>query len=154
MISSNPLIFPCLQRLLLSDKEELELLEAIDTLQSRGIGNSFSPPQLVISGDQSSGTSSVLEVISGITFATDKCSCTRFPTEFILRKGPKYTVTASIVPDPNFDRTTKENDLLKNFKHEITTQDGFNEVFDKAGQAMGGKSFSKDVLTLEICGPL
>lgn len=153
MTSSSPLELPSLQRL--QSAEQNELLDVIDSLRSQGLGDFISLPQLIVCGDQSSGKSSVLEAISGIPFPRQETLCTRFATEVILRKTPRDKITASIVPEKG--RTTTELALLRDFQHELKSQEDFSSLFDKAGEAMGfptsGKSFSKDILRVEICGP-
>ncbi|CZR52698.1 uncharacterized protein PAC_02575 [Phialocephala subalpina] len=153
MTSSSPLELPSLQRL--QSAEQNELLDVIDSLRSQGLGDFISLPQLIVCGDQSSGKSSVLEAISGIPFPRQETLCTRFATEVILRKTPKDKITASIAPEKG--RTISELALLKDFQHELKTQEDFSTLFDKAGETMGfstsGKSFCKDILRVEICGP-
>ncbi|PVH91775.1 hypothetical protein DM02DRAFT_702924, partial [Periconia macrospinosa] len=82
----------------LCSKDQVDLLNAVDRLRSQGIDHYVSLPQIIVCGDQSSGKSSVLEAISGISFPVKSNLCTRFPTELILRKTPNVGVTVSIVP--------------------------------------------------------
>ncbi len=49
-------------------------------------------PQIIVCGDQSSGKSSVLEAISGISFPTKDNLCTRFAIELILRRSPTISI--------------------------------------------------------------
>ncbi|KAH9865889.1 hypothetical protein J1614_009476 [Plenodomus biglobosus] len=139
----------------LCSKDQLDLLDSIDRLRSQGIDHYVSLPQIIVCGDQSSGKSSVLEAISGVSFPVKSNLCTRFPTELVLRKTPHVGVSVSIVPDHSHNETERAS--LSNF-HE--TLDGFHalpDLIDSAKKAMAigsfGRAFSKDLLRVEISGP-
>lgn len=139
----------------LCSKEQLDLLDSVDRLRSQGIDHYVSLPQIIVCGDQSSGKSSVLEAISGVSFPVKSNLCTRFPTELVLRKTPHVGVSVSIVPDHSHNDA--ERTSLKNF-HE--TLDGFHalpDLIESAKRAMAidsfGRAFSKDLLRIEISGP-
>ncbi|KAL2795462.1 P-loop containing nucleoside triphosphate hydrolase protein [Aspergillus keveii] len=59
--------------------EQLDLLNSIDNLRSQGINHYISLPQIIVCGDQSSGKSSVLEAISGVSFPVKSSLCTKVP---------------------------------------------------------------------------
>jgi hypothetical protein len=82
----------------LCSEDQLNLLDSVDCLRSQGISHYVSLPQIIVCGDQSSGKSSVLEAISGVSFPIKSNLCTRFPIELVLRKTPHIGVTVSIVP--------------------------------------------------------
>ena len=69
----------------LYSEDQLDLLDSVDCLRSQGISHYVSLPQIIIYGDQSSGKSSMLEAISGISFPVKSNLSTRFPTELVLR---------------------------------------------------------------------
>lgn len=79
-------------------KDQLDLPDSVDCLRSQGISHYVSLPQIIVCGDQSSGKSSVLEAISGVSFLVKSNLSTRFPTELVLRKTPQIGVSVSIVP--------------------------------------------------------
>ena len=85
---------------LLHSTEHRELLDIIDRLRSQGISQFVDLPQIIVCGDQSSGKSSVLEAISGMSFPTKDNLCTRFATELILRRSPSVSVNIHINPGP------------------------------------------------------
>jgi GTPase SAR1 family protein len=139
----------------LCSKDQLSLLDSVDRLRSQGIDHYVSLPQIIVCGDQSSGKSSVLEAISGVSFPVKSNLCTRFPIELVLRKTPKVGVSVSIVPDHS--HSGSERDSLTNF---CETLDGFATLpalIEKAKTAMAigsfGRAFSKDLLRVEISGP-
>jgi hypothetical protein len=97
----------------LCTQEQLDLLDSIDTLRSQGISHYVSLPQIIVCGDQSSGKSSVLEAISGVSFPVKSNLCTRFPTELVLRKNSQVGVRVSIVPHQS--RSEAEQHSLGSF---------------------------------------
>ncbi|KAI3321064.1 dynamin family protein [Xylariaceae sp. AK1471] len=139
----------------LCSDDQLELLDAVDRLRLQGIDHLISLPQIIVCGDQSSGKSSVLEAISGIPFPVKSNLCTRFPTELILRRSPHADITVSIVPHEVLGYSEKED--LSAFHEKLDGFEGLPDLVESAKIAMGismqGKSFSKDLLRIEISGP-
>ena len=139
----------------LCNESQLELLDAIDSLRSQGISYYVSLPQIIVCGDQSSGKSSILEAISGISFPVKGNLCTRFPTELVLRKTSYEGVNVSIVPDQSRDESQRRE--LSTFKVELNDLDGLPQLIESAKSAMGIsphlRAFSKDLLRIEISGP-
>ncbi|KAF9882884.1 hypothetical protein FE257_004921 [Aspergillus nanangensis] len=139
----------------LCTEEQLDLLNSIDALRSQGISRYISLPQIIVCGDQSSGKSSVLEAISGVSFPVKSNLCTRFPTELVLRKHPQVGVRVSIVPHQT--RSDAEQHSLGNFREELDSFEGLPTLIEKAKGAMGitthGKAFSNDLLRVEVSGP-
>ena len=140
---------------LLQSTDQYQLLDQIDKLRSHGISHYVSLPQLIVCGDQSSGKSSVLEAISGISFPTKDNLCTQFATEVILRKTDAVTLSAAIVPCPT--RSKDERDRMAKFQKKLIKLKAFPELIDEAKNAMGitksVNAFSKDVLQVKISGP-
>ena len=139
----------------LCSKDQLDLLDSVDCLRSQGISHYVSLPQIIVCGDQSSGKSSVLEAISGVSFPTKSNLCTRFPTELVLRKTSHIGVSVSIVP--HHSRSESEQLSLGNFNEKLDGFDGLPTLIENAKAAMGifthGKAFSKDLLRIEVSGP-
>ncbi|KAJ5705391.1 hypothetical protein N7536_001080 [Penicillium majusculum] len=139
----------------LCTQEQLDLLDSIDTLRSQGISHYVSLPQIIVCGDQSSGKSSVLEAISGVSFPVKSSLCTRFPTELVLRKNSQVGVRVSIVPHQS--RSDAEQHSLSSFCEQLEDFDGLALLIENAKSAMGisthGKAFSNDLLRVEVSGP-
>lgn len=140
----------------LQSKAHRDLLDIIDKLRSQGISRYVDLPEIIVTGDQSAGKSSVLEAISGMTFPTKDNLCTRFATELILRRAPHVDVKVSITPDA--DRPEEEKGPLKLFNPTIDPLDPkIGDVIEGAKDAMGlngpKKVFSNDILRVEISGP-
>ncbi|KAM3498285.1 hypothetical protein MY10362_008383 [Beauveria mimosiformis] len=139
----------------LCSREHLHLLNAVDSLRSQGVSHYISLPQIIVCGDQSSGKSSVLESISGVSFPVKSSLCTRFPTELILRKTTVSSINVSIVPHHSRNESDKES-LLK-FHENLSDFKDLPALIDSAKTAMGvmtvGKAFSGDILRIEVNGP-
>ena len=139
----------------LCSKDQLELLDSIDSLRSQGISHYVSLPQIIVCGDQSSGKSSVLEAISGVSFPVKSNLCTRFPTELVLRKTSHVGVSVSIVP--HHSRSESEQLSLSSFQEDLDGFDGLPNLIERAKAAMAisthGRAFSKDLLRVEVSGP-
>ncbi|KAF5859807.1 hypothetical protein ETB97_002416 [Aspergillus alliaceus] len=139
----------------LCTEEHLELLDSVDTLRLQGISHYISLPQIIVCGDQSSGKSSVLEAISGVSFPVRSSLCTRFPTELVLRKSAQTGVSVSIVPHRS--RSDVEQETLSRFHEELESFEGLPQLIENAKTAMGifthGKAFSNDLLRVEVSGP-
>ncbi|KAI1476076.1 P-loop containing nucleoside triphosphate hydrolase protein [Daldinia eschscholtzii] len=144
----------------LQSKDHKTLMDIIDKLRSKGINRYVNLPQIVVCGDQSSGKSSVLQAISGMTFPTKDSLCTRFATELILRHTNEHTEEKCHVSiSPGVDRSPQEKALLEKFQYsEIPGNFNIGALVEKAKEAMGigidqGRTFSKDVLRIELSGP-
>jgi len=139
----------------LCSKDQLGLLDSVDRLRSQGIDHYVSLPQIIVCGDQSSGKSSVLEAISGVSFPVKSNLCTRFPTELVLRKTPNVGLSISIVPHHSHSKS--ERAALSNFRETLDGFDTLPELIEKAKTAMAigsfGRAFSKDLLRIEVSGP-
>ncbi|KAM0264888.1 hypothetical protein ACHAQJ_000404 [Trichoderma viride] len=139
----------------LCSKEQLELLNTVDSLRSQGISHYISLPQIIVCGDQSSGKSSVLEAISGVSFPVKSGLCTRFPTELILRTATNTSVKVSIIPHEPL--SNGEKDSRSDFHEQLDSLQELPELIENAKACMGiktlGKAFSNDLLRIEISGP-
>lgn len=139
----------------LSSANQIELLDVVDKLRAQGLSDFTALPQLIVCGDQSSGKSSVLQAISGLSFPRKDNLCTRFATEVILRRVSTEGISVSIVP--GHDRSAIDRERLSNFRSSLRKADDFASLFEKAKVIMGltehGSAFSKDILRVEISGP-
>ncbi|KAL2173985.1 uncharacterized protein P884DRAFT_272739 [Thermothelomyces heterothallicus CBS 202.75] len=97
--------------------------DSIDQLRLQGINNYISLPQIIVCGDKSSGKSSVLEAISGVSFLIKSILYTRFPTELVLRRTLQIIAGVSIVP--NESHPEAERKALLAFREKL---DGFDNL--------------------------
>ncbi|KAL8902671.1 MAG: hypothetical protein Q9207_004473 [Kuettlingeria erythrocarpa] len=138
------------------------LLETIDKLFEYNIGEYVDLPQLLVVGDQSSGKSSVLAGLTDLPFPRDSGLCTRFATQITFRRSPSSKIAVSIIPPANATQEHSDKirawkkDNLTSFKGQILV-DVLREVSGLMGigdtSASGKRTFSDDVLKIEICGP-
>ncbi|KAL8303408.1 hypothetical protein RB600_007045 [Gaeumannomyces tritici] len=138
----------------LQSREHRALFDIIDKLRSHGIDQHVDLPQIIVCGDQSAGKSSVLEAISGHPFPTKDGLCTRFVTELVLRREPKYRFNVSIKAGP--ERSHSDAARLHHFSETVSCDARLDEVIEQAKEVMGlssTKRFSSDVLRVEISGP-
>ncbi|KAK3078182.1 hypothetical protein LTS18_008230 [Coniosporium uncinatum] len=144
-----------METIALQSKDHRDLLDVIDALRSSGISKFIDLPEIIVCGDQSSGKSSVLEAISGMSFPTKDNLCTRFATELVLRRDATPRVTISILP--GLERAAEERERLMDFHSDIDVSDpDIGLVIEKAKVAMGlsdAKVFSNDTLRIELSGP-
>lgn len=139
----------------LQSGEHRDLLDSIDKLKLQGITRYIDLPQIIVCGDQSSGKSSVLEAISGMSFPTKDNLCTRFATELVLRRSEQTGIKISIIPD--LHRPENEQTRLRNHAFNLGNPPDLGQVVEDAKAAMGldgsAKVFSTDVLRVELSGP-
>ncbi|KAI1372851.1 P-loop containing nucleoside triphosphate hydrolase protein [Hypoxylon crocopeplum] len=134
-----------------------DLLDIVDSLRSHGVSHYVDLPQIIVCGSQSSGKSSTLESLSGITFPTAEGLCTRFATELILRRGETPEIKVHI--QPGAQRNDDERARLSAFTGKAKDQDDFPKIIEAAKEAMGltgsegSKIFSTDVLRIESTSP-
>jgi hypothetical protein len=141
----------------LEGTDQRKMMDLIDRLRRAGLSSILELPQIVVCGDQSSGKSSVLEAISAIPFPKKENLCTRFATEIIMRRDNQSSIACKINPDKT--RPEEEQQRLRNFKRTIHDFGELPELMEEATTLMGlneegvVKAFSRDVLSVEICGP-
>jgi GTPase SAR1 family protein len=99
----------------------------------------LTPDKLVVIGDQSSGKSSLLEGLTGLSFPIASDLCTRFATQIVLRRAPanEAAVRITIIPGPDAQGDEEALDSLLGFGRTVPLnefdsqrfQDVFDEVF-------------------------
>lgn len=140
----------------LQSKGHRDLLDVIDRLRSEGLSRFVDLPQIIVCGDQSSGKSSALEAISGVSFPTKDNLCTRFATELILRRAPTTDIYISIIPGSDRSEVQKAQVQACTFAGTLESLN-FGHIVDQAKIAMGltegNKVFSTDILRVEVSGP-
>ncbi|KAK6864630.1 hypothetical protein PG990_005928 [Apiospora arundinis] len=134
------------------------LMDIIDGLRSKGVSRYIDLPQIVACGGQSSGKSSVLQAISGLSFPVGTNLTTTFATELVLRHTTETSEERCRVSiQSGKDHSEDQRKKLEAF--------GFSTTFDEldVGNAVDGardamalsdsKRFCDDVLRIEVSGP-
>jgi hypothetical protein len=147
----------------LQSNASLKRLSLISNLRSRGVGDHINLPQLIVSGDQSTGKSSVLEGITGVPFPRHDGLCTRFATEITMEhtrdQEAETEIKATIIPSES--RDDKSKDKLRAFVRHLDNLKELPAVIESAGALMGvrgygtvqaGPAFGHDVLRIRFRG--
>ena len=141
-------------------KDGRQLLDLVDNLRNiPDIEKDIPLPQIVVVGQQSSGKSSVLNAISGVTFPTDDGLCTQFPTEIILRREETVANYARLHLNRDYREASEPfKKSVEAFEQRWFSFDlkQLKEIILDAKTLFGidgQKHFSFDTLVLEICGP-
>ncbi|PYH75340.1 P-loop containing nucleoside triphosphate hydrolase protein [Aspergillus uvarum CBS 121591] len=155
----------------IDNDSRVRVLGIIDKLRELGVSETVSLPQLVVVGDQSSGKSSLLEALTGLSFPIASDLCTRHATQIVLRRSKLEEAGAkiSIIPGraAQADEETKER--LLSFERSLSLDQfgvgEFTRIFDEAAECMQvpgpttenlenlKKRFSDDILKIELSGP-
>lgn len=138
----------------LQGEQSAKLLDAIDELRNLGsVTHEVSLPQIVVVGDQSSGKSSVLEALSGLSFPTNEGLCTQFATEIVLRRS---NTQRTLITIRSSDLEKAED--VRNFAKQWNSADvgELGKIIEDAKRVMGlseSTRITKDVLRIEVSGP-
>jgi GTPase SAR1 family protein len=103
--------------------------------------------KLVVVGDQSSGKSSLLEGLTGLSFPIASDLCTRFATQIVLRRAPadEAEVKITIIPGPDAQADEEMLDRLLGFEKMLPIGEfddkRFQEIFN---EVCAGKGFKKN----------
>jgi hypothetical protein len=132
----------------LDNERRVRILGVIDRLRELGVSENVSLPQvrwqlrywyfrkadvskLVVVGDQSSGKSSLLEGLTGISFPVASDLCTRFATQIVLRRAPEDAagVKIRIIPGPSAQADEAAKARLLGFERELSASEFDNKRF-------------------------
>ncbi|OCT93745.1 MX dynamin-like GTPase 1 L homeolog isoform X1 [Xenopus laevis] len=117
-------------------------IDLIDSLRALGVDKDLGLPSIAVIGDQSSGKSSVLEALSGVTLPRGSGIVTRCPLELKLKKATKSTTWSGKISYRD---------------HELTIASAA-EVENQVKQAQNlmagnGKGISDELISLEVISP-
>ncbi|KAA1084018.1 hypothetical protein PGT21_014530 [Puccinia graminis f. sp. tritici] len=120
------------------------LLDKVDEVRKLGLADKIPLPQIAVVGDQSSGKSTLLEYISGVTFPKDSGMCTCFVTEVMMRPAEEFS--ARVLVNGEVDSRLKVPE----------SKDDVAAVIENAKALfMDGEKrvIYDDILTVELSGP-
>lgn len=91
-----------------------DIIDALGELQARGIQHVASLPELVLVGDQSSGKSSLMSAIAGLSLPRSSGTCTRCPIHIRVSRADEWSCRVFLKQDYDFcppDRPLTERDV-------------------------------------------
>ncbi|XP_068122130.1 interferon-induced GTP-binding protein Mx2-like isoform X2 [Hyperolius riggenbachi] len=117
-------------------------IDLIDSLRSLGVEKDLALPAIAVIGDQSSGKSSVLEALSGVSLPRGSGIVTRCPLELKLKKDPRSTEWRATIS-------------YQNKKEHLDSPGRVEEAVRRAQDMVAGtgKGISSELITLEIVSP-
>lgn len=116
-------------------------IDLIDSLRSLGVEKDLELPAIAVIGDQSSGKSSVLEALSGVTLPRGTGIVTRCPLELKLKKSSTSTQWSGTI-------------YYQNKKIQLRDPSAVEHEVRKAQDYVAGPGGIKDeLITLEITAP-
>ncbi|XP_068122128.1 interferon-induced GTP-binding protein Mx3-like isoform X2 [Hyperolius riggenbachi] len=131
--------------IILTQKYESQIrpcIDLIDSLRSLGVEKDLALPAIAVIGDQSSGKSSVLEALSGVSLPRGSGIVTRCPLELKLKKATK---------DSGWYGKISFRDQFVDLESPADVE---NEVRRAQNRIAGsGKGISDELITLEIVSP-
>jgi len=106
------------------------IMDLVDELRAMGVDKDVPIPQIAVMGDQSSGKSSVLEALSGISFPRGAGLVTRCPTQVNMSRGSIWRAEISCPARPNIHHVLTEAEqesipnIIEDITNELATVDG------------------------------
>ena len=79
-----------------------DINDALSELQARGIQHVASLPELVLVGDQSSGKSSLMSAIAGLSLPRSSGTCTRCPIHIRVSRADEWSCRVFLKEDYEF----------------------------------------------------
>ncbi|KAG6622132.1 Interferon-induced GTP-binding protein Mx [Phytophthora cinnamomi] len=125
----------------------------IDELRDIGLDQYIELPQIAVMGDTSSGKSSLLSALSGVSFPSSDQLTTRCPTQLVLTRADTFHGTVRLV---RFQSSTNggNNDDGEE-KEELRRLEDVPDAITKLTQKLvdEGQYISDDQIVIEMCGP-
>ena len=132
-----------------------QLVGLAKSLKPLGVDAGLAVPHIILCGDISSGKSSILEALTGVSFPIKGNLCTRYPIEIVMQRAADVGTKIEAVPDDA--REASEKQTLQSFEapsSNLNDIDIIIQAFDKAlGLTGNGKTIRKDTLKITVTGP-
>nr|P33238.1 RecName: Full=Interferon-induced GTP-binding protein Mx; AltName: Full=Interferon-inducible Mx protein [Anas platyrhynchos]CAA79731.1 Mx protein [Anas platyrhynchos] len=117
-------------------------IDLIDSLRALGIEKDLSLPAIAVIGDQSSGKSSILEALSGVSLPRGNGIVTRCPLELKLKKIPTSQEWKGKISYRN---------ISTDLQHASEVENAIRNAQDVVAGTKG--NISGELISLEICSP-
>ncbi|KAG1692046.1 hypothetical protein DVH05_025855 [Phytophthora capsici] len=122
----------------------------VDKLRDIGLGQYIELPQIAVMGDTSSGKSSLLSALSGVSFPSNDQLTTRCPTQLVLTRADTFRGTVRLV---RFQSNGDSNDGEE--KEDLNRLEDVPDAITKLTNKLiaEGQYISDDQIVIEMCGP-
>ncbi|POM75600.1 Interferon-induced GTP-binding protein Mx, partial [Phytophthora palmivora] len=141
--ATNDLILVC------ASEEERKL---IDKLRDIGLGQYIELPQVAVMGDTSSGKSSLLSALSGVSFPSSDQLTTRCPTQLVLTRADTFRGTVRLV---RFQAGSGAQNDEDEGKEDLNRLEDVPDAITKLTKKLidEGQYISDDQIVIEMSGP-
>ncbi|OWZ20668.1 GTP-binding protein [Phytophthora megakarya] len=132
-----------------TSEEERKL---VDELRAIGLDKYIELPQIAVMGDTSSGKSSLLSALSGVSFPSSDQLTTRCPTQLILTSADTFRGTVRLVRFQSADAAVNDEGEEK---EELKRLEDVPDAITKLTQKLidEGQYISDDQIVIEMSGP-
>ncbi|KAE8877356.1 hypothetical protein PF005_g11301 [Phytophthora fragariae] len=124
----------------------------VDKFRDIGLGQYIELPQIAVMGDTSSGKSSLLSALSGVSFPSSDQLTTRCPTQLVLTRADKFRGTVRLV---RFQSGSSDASDEGEEKQDLHRLEDVPDAITKLTQKLidEGQYISDDQIVIEMCGP-
>ncbi|GMF30715.1 unnamed protein product [Phytophthora fragariaefolia] len=124
----------------------------VDKLRDIGLGQYIELPQIAVMGDTSSGKSSLLSALSGVSFPSSDQLTTRCPTQLVLTRAETFRGTVRLVRFQSGSSGTNSDGEEKEDLHRL--EDVPDAIAKLTAKLIAeGQYISDDQIVIEMCGP-
>ncbi|KAL3665736.1 hypothetical protein V7S43_009169 [Phytophthora oleae] len=123
----------------------------IDKLRDIGLGQYIELPQIAVMGDTSSGKSSLLSALSGVSFPSNDQLTTRCPTQLVLTRSEVFRGTVRLVRFQSNGGSNDEGEEKEDLNRLEDVPDAITKLTNKL--IAEGQYISDDQIVIEMCGP-
>ncbi|KAI9918701.1 hypothetical protein PsorP6_011823 [Peronosclerospora sorghi] len=125
----------------------------VDKLRDIGLGKYIELPQIAVMGDTSSGKSSLLSALSGVSFPSSDQLTTRCPTQLILSRSDSYHAHVRLVRFQSAGMTDENDDGEE--RAILNRLEDVPDAISKLTQKLidEGQYISDDRIVIEISSP-
>ncbi|KAK1946578.1 Interferon-induced GTP-binding protein Mx [Phytophthora citrophthora] len=123
----------------------------IDKLRDIGLDQYIDLPQIAVMGDTSSGKSSLLSALSGVSFPSNDQLTTRCPTQLVLTRADNFCGNVRLVRFQSNGDSNDEGEEKEDLNRLEDVPDAITKLTNKLIDE--GQYISDDQIVIEMCGP-